>query len=79
MGFGGGSKGPSAAKVQQMQEQAAKKERERITLEEAQNTALDQEKLQTAYADQTNKRRDFAAGVAPQDDETSRRKFLRGV
>lgn len=71
-------KGPSAGEIARQQELAAQKEREKIALEQAQQESLTQQKLQQSYADKQSLRQSAASGIL-QDDETKRRKFLKGV
>lgn len=73
-----GSRGPSASEVAAKQEAAAKKEREKIAQEEAIATASKQKELQDAYAQTQSDRQSFVSNVK-EDEESSRRKFLKGV
>jgi hypothetical protein len=72
--FGGAPKGPSAEQIRKEQEDAARKERDKIALETA-GTQASQQKQLTAAAGENN--RNLAASVI--DEETGRKKFLKGI
>lgn len=75
--MGGSSSGPSPEEIASRERAAAKKERERIALEEAKQSAFQDQRLQEQFAAQRSQRKSF---VAQDEDETStRRKFLKGV
>ena len=69
------NRGPSAAELKSRQEEAARKERDRIQMEEAQQAASQRQEEQKAYT------RAQASMQQPsvKDDETMRRKFLKGI
>lgn len=74
------SNGPSQSEIIAKQEAAAKKERERIKMETAEKEAERDQKMQASIAERSNKRRQFATGIAgAEDDDENRRKFLKGV
>jgi hypothetical protein len=72
-------KGPSTEEIVKQQEAAAMKERERIAQEQAINEATDLQQQQKSFATAQSKRQAFAMGSQLEDDETNRRKFLKGV
>jgi hypothetical protein len=78
MGFSSPKK-QSAAEIVKQQEAAAMKERERIAQEQAINEATDLQQQQESFATAQSKRQAFATGSQLEDDETNRRKFLKGV
>lgn len=69
------NRGPSAAQLKSQQEEAARKERDRIQMQEAQQAANQRQEEQQAYT------RAQASMQQPdvKDDETMRRKFLKGI
>lgn len=73
------SKGPSADEIAKKQEASAKVEREKIATESAEKSAFDKKQLQDTMQDKQSQRRDFVAGEGVEDDDTARRKFLKGV
>lgn len=78
MSFFGGSKGPSASEIAAQQRQAAERERVKLATETAQKEALEQKEMQQSYAREQSRRQSMV-GAAVEDDDTQRRKFLRGV
>jgi len=72
-------KGPSPSEIARVQSQAAKAEREKIAQEQSALAAKEKSDLEAAFADKQSKRRAFTAGIGEQEDETNRRKFLKGV
>lgn len=70
--------GPSPEEIAARQEAAAKAERERIAQEEAKMSAEKEMQLQESYA-ANRERRQGSAMSAIEDEQSNRRKFLKGV
>lgn len=78
--LGGASKGPSAADIQAQAEAAAKKERDRLTAEQAVKDQAAQDKNIADLNQQEAKRAAFSGFLsATEDEDVGRKKFLKGV
>lgn len=78
--FGGGKpKTASAAELQQAQNAAAQKERDRFAAEEAKKKAETEAKAVADLQAAESRRRAFAGQLAAPEDEEEKRRFLKGA
>ncbi len=71
--------GPSVAELQQAQNAAAQRERDRMAAAEATKKADAEKKAVSDLQAQESQRRAFAGQLAAEDDEEERRRFLKGA
>lgn len=72
-------KGPSAAELQQAQNAAAQRERDRMASEQAVKKADNEAKAVSDLQARESQRRAFAGSLAAEDDQEERRRFLKGA
>ncbi len=79
--FGGAKQkaGPSAAELQQAQNAAAQKERDRMAAEQAKTKADTEAKAVSDLQEAESRRRAFAGQLAGPEDEEEKRRFLKGA
>lgn len=80
MGIFSKPKQQDAGAIVRAQEEAAKREREKLALEAAKSEAFADQQRQKTIQEAQAKRRLFSSGLAQkEDEEENRRKFLKGV
>ena len=79
LGGGAPKAGPSAAELQQAQDAAAQRERDRIASEDAKKKADTEQKAVADLQAQESQRRAFAGQLAGVDDTEEKRRFLKGA
>ncbi len=79
MGFSKPKSGPSAAELQQAQDAAAQRERDRIASDTAKKKMEDETKAVADLQAQESQRRAFAGQLASTDDTEEKRRFLKGA